>query len=430
MRTGDEYVPMDNEDIGWLGYYIGNNTQLQELRFYTAIDNVANESFYKEMSRNKSIQEISFWKISLNGKLLRMLTPFFKNNCNLVEVTFYECDIEGDMLSVAIGNCNKSMRRIEMFNNGIRDGQLVDTITALRMHPQLEVLDLHSMTIGRNECTVLSSLLSCSATQLKILNLQDNNIDDEGVEYLVNALTNVKTLQKLDLCSNRSITIKGWKKVSTLLEGPDSKLKMLRMLRTYGNSIENDGALVFAEALTNNSTLKTFNIEHGNSITDWAPFSKLLCDTSSPNKTYLSNHTLHDIGNIHLPNDIKINLKLNTSANKDWVAMAKILRNHPHFDMEPFFEWEFKVVPIMINWFTKASTYTNDASSERLIKRIKLDSMYAFIREFPMLYIEPKTRQELAEYNAMEMLLRGSEMQHTSILEEIHRCKTNALRRL
>jgi len=254
ISDGDEYVPMDNEDIGWLGYYIGNNTQLQELRFYTAIDNVDNESFYKEISRNKSIREISFWQISINGKLLRMLTPFFKNNCNLVEVTFYECDIEGDMLSVAIGNCNKSMRRIEMFNNGIRDGQLVDTITALRMHPQLEVLDLHSMSIGRNEYTVLSSLLSCSA-QLKILNLQDNNIDDEGVEYLVNALTNVKTLQKLDLCSNRSITIKGWKKVAALLEGPDSKLKMLR---TYGNSIENDEALVFAEALTNNSTLKNF----------------------------------------------------------------------------------------------------------------------------------------------------------------------------
>ena len=200
----------------------------------------------------------------------------------------------------------------------------------------------------------------------------------------------------------------------------------------YGNNIGNEGALLFAEALTNNSTLQTLIIDQGYSITDWEPFLKLLCDTSSPNNTYLSNHTLQDVGKvIRLPDDIQSYLRLNkTVANKDKVAMAKILRNHSHFDMEPFFEWEFKVVPIMINWFTKASTYTNDASSERLVKRIKLDSMYAFIREFPMLYIEPMTRQEMAEYSAMEMLLRGSHMQHTSILEEIQRCKTNASRRL
>ena len=69
-------------------------------------------------------------------------------------------------------------------------------------------------------------------------------------------------------------------------------------------------------------------------------------------------------------------------------------------------------------------------SDDGILKKRKLSAIYDFIREFPMLYIEPKTRQELAEYSAMEMLLRGSEMQHTSILEEIQRCKTNALRRL
>ena len=39
---GDDYIPDEGEDIGWLGYYIGQNTKLQELHFYITIDN---ESF-------------------------------------------------------------------------------------------------------------------------------------------------------------------------------------------------------------------------------------------------------------------------------------------------------------------------------------------------------------------------------------------------
>ena len=30
---GDDYIPDDGEDLGWLGYFIGQNTKLQELSF-------------------------------------------------------------------------------------------------------------------------------------------------------------------------------------------------------------------------------------------------------------------------------------------------------------------------------------------------------------------------------------------------------------
>ena len=54
----------------------------------------------------------------------------------------------------------------------------------------------------------------------------------------------------------------------------------------------------------------------------------------------------------------------------------------------------------MISWFTKASFYT--AEYDEKIKKMKLSVVYDFIREFPMLYIEPTTRQEIAEYTALE----------------------------
>jgi len=33
-----------------------------------------------------------------------------------------------------------------------------------------------------------------------------------------------------------------------------------------------------------------------------------------------------------------------------------LTKQHHGFDMMPFFEWEFKVLPLMINWLERAST--------------------------------------------------------------------------
>jgi len=110
-------------------------------------------------------------------------------------------------------------------------------------------------------------------------------------------------------------------------------------------------------------------------------------------------------------------------TDKQKTAMWKILEHHSHFDMQPFFEWEFKVLPIMIEWFAKATTRLV-ASFEEKINRMKLSVIHDFIKEFPMLYIESVTRKEIADYTALEEELQGGE------LEEIRQRKGRALRRL
>ena len=105
---GDDYIPDDGEDLGWLGYFIGQNTKLQELNFYITIDN---ESFYKEMSHNKSINKIHFYGIDLlNGKVFHMLNPFLENKCNLTRITVEESGLRAEdirLLSLAIGRCSQ-----------------------------------------------------------------------------------------------------------------------------------------------------------------------------------------------------------------------------------------------------------------------------------------------------------------------------------
>ena len=427
-----DYVPIDGEDLGWLGYYIGQNTSLMQLHMCS--DVYYNGPFYKGLGSNKTIRIIKLSGMYLSdGQALKRLDQFFKNNGSLTVLAVENCDFnEAGIrhLSLAIGNCNKSLKRISI--KYIEDGNMVDIITACSMHPQLKTLELCDVNIRRNECTALSTLLQHTTTQLNNLDLHNNNIDDKGVEDLVNALANGNKLELLDLSNNKSITIKGWKKVSTLLKSPSSTLKRLAVDH---NNIGNTGAQIFATSLVNNVTCKAL-ILCSNGITDegWEAFSNLLCDTSSPNKTYLSNHSLETIhglpcrraGAIAIANNC-LNLNKRGGISKQEVAMSKILWNHSQFNMQPFFEWEFKVLPIMIEWFVKAAACTSYYHKKR--QRIKLSVTFDFIREFPMLYIEHMTKKEVLDYTLLEERLQEDESQQEK-LEEIRQRKTHALMRL
>jgi len=79
------------------------------------------------------------------------------------------------------------------------------------------------------------------------------------VEVLVQAQAlRGHTLQELNLGCNRSITLNGWKAVASLLEMPGNSLKQLKF---HGSNIGDEGAQIFANALTNNSTLKMLYLE-------------------------------------------------------------------------------------------------------------------------------------------------------------------------
>ena len=395
----DCYLPDDEEDVGWLGYFIGSNTKLQELQFHQTPDN---ESFYIGMSSNTSINDVIFSDDSFFDQMFPLLGPFFKNNYNLNGISIEDCQLADDeedarQLSLAIGKCNNSLKGFEFSSINAENSYYI--ITSLSMHPQLENIRLGGMNIGRNECSALATLLRCTSTNLRNLCLDNNLIDDTVVQILVQTLSNSNRLQKLDLLCNEEITIRGWKAVSSLLEISSS----LEDLTIHSNIIKDEGALVFANALANNSTLKRLDLDYcGITPEGWKHFKKLICDTSSVNNTYLSNHTLQYLGDEHdldsedehyEDRELDVNitdtlyyLEHNENENKHLVAMSKILKNHSHFNVESFFEWEFKVLPIVIRWFTKAATCK--IGFEAKINKMKLSVVYDFIKEFPMLYIE------------------------------------------
>eukprot|EP00579_Thalassiosira_antarctica_P031078 CAMPEP_0202033884 /NCGR_PEP_ID=MMETSP0905-20130828/66276_1 /ASSEMBLY_ACC=CAM_ASM_000554 /TAXON_ID=420261 /ORGANISM="Thalassiosira antarctica, Strain CCMP982" /LENGTH=476 /DNA_ID=CAMNT_0048597797 /DNA_START=166 /DNA_END=1596 /DNA_ORIENTATION=- len=390
------FIPTCLRELGWLGYFIGNNTICSGI-----------EKFCRGLSRNRSIQTITFRYLS-DGETFQMMSQFFKRNHNLMEIEVRESALgaEGSrLLSLAIGGCSKSLTRFALSlyeDRRIGDVELVDIIVSLSMHPQLEKLGF-SAIFGRNESMALATLLRWTTIELQSLDLNNNEIDDEGLEALVGALANGNKLRKLILCNN-FIRARGWRAISTLLASPNCNLEQVFFT---DNRINDEGAVIFASVLANNCKLKRLALSYNAAITaeGWAAFSKLLCNTSSVNKTFLSNHTLQDMGgrDATVPPDVSSYLDLNTGTDKKQVAIIKILQNHHHFNMQPLFEWDFKALPLVIGWFERAAACPTDFNAN--IGNRKLSSIYQFIRGIPPLYIESRLNQELSEVCATEMKL-------------------------
>jgi len=404
-----DYVPEGWNDMGWLGYFISKNNHLKDLYFRdfeppsgASVSDVL-EPFIMGVNNNKSITTLNFYHMDqLCGQIFTMLGPFFKNNNNLDVLTIEECILGAEgarLLALAIGSCKKSLQHVTLLNSNIADEGMVDIITALDMHTNLKYLDLDGNRLHKNGCIALLTLLTCSTTELETLDLGNVLLDDEGIDVLVPALKNCRNLDTLRLCGNPAITTKGWQQLVSILDSPNVNITDLD---AKDNNVGDEVVTSFASFLRNNSSLTNLGLDSNYKITEkgWESFSKLLCDKSSINSTYLSNHTLgYGIAGVAILQPL---FTLNKRNDKKEVALIKILQHHNDFDMTPFFEWEFKVLPLMIDWFEKASTVDMPEDFEPNIGPRKLSSIYQFVRGMPVLYVEARLRKELEDIKAEE----------------------------
>ena len=82
--------------------------------------------------------------------------------------------------------------------------------------------------------------------------------------------------------------------------------------------------------------------------------------------------------------------------------MIKILQQHDDINTTPFFEWEFKVLPLLIDWFERASSITMPENFQPNIGPRKLSSIYQFVRCMPLLYVETYLMKELEYIKAAQ----------------------------
>jgi len=124
--------------------------------------------------------------------------------------------------------------------------------------------------------------------------------------------------------------------------------------------------------------------------------AEALCDTSSIEHIYMSNHTLENVwlvGKV-LGGELSALLSMNTGINKVHVCKRKILCYNPIFDVKPLFRWNMerqheeslKALPPLIAWFEKATEAVLPNDSYDITGK-KLNLIYQFACAMPLLFI-------------------------------------------
>jgi len=295
---------------------------------------------------------------------------------------------------------NNSINTVQLLCNHYHGG-IVHEILKSYQTSSNNLIDLSIDSINlhnRAEHVLAATLQSC--TNLTKLSLRRGYINDEQLLVLVNALRGNHSLELLNLEVN-TIGDAGCETLSTLITNPQSNLQVLGLAN---NDISSDGAIAIINALEGNNRLRElslFNRNRMDMIVVVDALSRLLCNTSSINSTYSSNHTVFP--QLNTGGELLVLIKMNTVTNKSHVAIRKILRHHPKIDMEPFFgwdvegEWTLKGLPYVLAWFEKAREaviahyegYGGDPSGKKeyKIEKRKLSAIYDFAKAMPLQFV-------------------------------------------
>ncbi|KAL9178491.1 hypothetical protein ACHAXT_001829 [Thalassiosira profunda] len=418
-RAGNAYIIEDARSMGVLGHCLGRCTKVRELCLegLGEFDVDVFGPLLRGLQNNQSIRKVFiFGGLHIPCGFSQMLAPFIRDSPSLdtFEVSGVQMDVEQyRSLSLAL-KAGNSLKRYCI--SGLSDGDrydheetIIDNIEALKMHPQLEELTYRRFSLGRNTCTALAGLLRQSAG-MRRLTLSNNVIGDSGLEALVDALAHCGALRHLDLSRSPSIAVRGWRAVAALLEDPNSTLQQLNLRE---NGINDESATIIANALAPNSRLEQLYLDSNPNITSkgWVAFSTVLCDATSANSTFLSNHTLQCLESrrrwsLPLPRNLEISLRLNHDSVKKRVALTKILNHQDDIDMQPLFEWDLKVLPSVIQWCERAAYYWIE--SQECNRKRKLEAIYQFIRGMPNLTIH-----SILGLNTTSAQTRGMKRRHS-----------------
>ena len=358
------------DDFSRLGTSISMNTHLTKLHidFYaiTALD-MSNRGFFNGLMQNTSINNLYLSCFGRGGvvleefvicEILRIFQE--KNNLNHIDIRA-PLQIGGrHILTSPLQRCT-NLTHINLPHCNMTDEELIPIAQAVRGHISLKMLNLMGNRIGMFGCAALARLLEDPNCNIEHLGLIDNNIDNVGAISLANSLMS------------------------------NAKLKTLRLI--------------------NNPFTRYQHIAQ--SVED--AISTSLCDMSSINATYTSNHTLQIL--LKAPPDtldsnpkLKSLLGMNDFKNcglsfndLDYpnigrVAIRKIIKYHPNAlaDMEPYLadwigddEQSLKGLSYIVDWFHKArETFANSSEEEgHDVEKRMLSAIYQFARAIPTLII-------------------------------------------
>jgi len=301
------------------------------------------------------------------------------------------CDTGLEVLAETLAH-NRALRVLSISANAAITGTGVRAISRILQSrkSRLEDLWLDSISICEEGGKLLGDALFVN-TSLLTLSLRcvggGMSIDDDGLKALALGLSRNSHLKILNLSENTAITSVGLRSLKQYLR---SSLCALETLSVDFINFGDEGAYALADALGQNKSLKSLSFDkRGITSKGMKAFLKLICNSSSPNSIYLSNHTLRDLGSFW--NEIEVKLGMNRWCGARNAAKSKIMHFFPDLDMVPLFQWNLKFLPLVKSWFEN-TTSSND-EFEANIRNRELSAVYQFVRGLPVLVVSAEEEE-------------------------------------
>ena len=175
------------------------------------------------------------------------------NKCTVRKLDIDYTSLDSKFVSILseILKTNKTIKRLELYSSSLTGG-IKQVSDSLFNNKTLEELVLCYVTgITDEDITHLSTMLS-SNTTLKVLELYNCNITNNGVQYICEGLTKNQTLTELDIGHNYQITSVSTSTIADLIQTTTS----LTRLYLYDTSLNNDDIKTICTSLNKNTTIR------------------------------------------------------------------------------------------------------------------------------------------------------------------------------
>ncbi|XP_066517876.1 ribonuclease inhibitor-like [Hoplias malabaricus] len=327
LKTLDlSYIDLQDAEVNML--YEGlmsPHCKLETLRLTMCkLEEKACEKLNAVLRPNSSLKELDLSNNALWDSGVEKLCEGLRiEHCKLEKLKLTMCNL-GEKACEKLNaflRPNSSLKELDLSNNALCDSGVARLFAGLESeHWKLEILRLGICNLGNGTCEQLSSVLKPN-TSLKVLDLSNNNLYDQGVEKLCERLSEhckletlrlaecslkkpckkltKSSLKELDL-SNNDLQDSGVKK---LCEGLKSPLCKLEILRLSGCMITKKGCTSLASALSSNpSHLKELVLSYNHPK---ATGEKQLFDKKKDSKCRLETLWLDHAGKIRIKPGVK-----------------------------------------------------------------------------------------------------------------------------
>lgn len=232
LRLGFDIDTKQLSTLVWelLGRYIANNNHLKTFQLSTAIDNKNLAALFQETRKNNSIKELDLHSSSMGVDGLQCVIPFLEKSTQLTSLNLSTNQVGTEGFELLVNALNRgpieelildccgieSIAALEnctlpKFHKLVLNANRIEgnSISALERHTTLKILCMRYNQIGIDGCTAIASLLRGEDTSLTELDLEYNNINDEGVELIAASLKENIALEILRLENKNDIAEKG-----------------------------------------------------------------------------------------------------------------------------------------------------------------------------------------------------------------------------